>query len=113
MPQAVNCKKCGALFLKTGKSDLCNKCLDAQNQKVSEMNSFVITSTEEFIPLETLLVKFDMSRNEFEELYSLGKFVRVAKKVTMLCSGCKKNVPIENKTGGLCAACTRKLQSEI
>ena len=113
MANVANCKKCGALFLQTSKRDICDKCFEVQNKMISEINTFVVMSKEESVPMETILEKFELSRAEFEELFAAGKFVRIVKKVTMKCTKCGNIVPIENKTGTLCVQCAKKLQNEI
>lgn len=113
MPNVANCKKCGALFIQTGKKELCDKCVDAQNKLISDMNSFVINSKDEIIPLDTLLSKFDMSRKEFDSLFYAGKFVRIAKKVTVNCAKCGKEILIEGSSNFLCNECAKKLQNQI
>ncbi len=113
MANVANCKKCGALFLQTSKRDICDKCFEEQNKMVSEINTYVMMSPMETIPLETLLKRFDMSIDEFEALFNAGKFVRIGQKVTIKCTKCGAIVPIANKTNMLCASCARKLQNEI
>ena len=58
MANVANCKKCGALFLKTSR-DICDKCFEAQNKMVSEINSFVILSQDETISLDSIPPKLD------------------------------------------------------
>jgi Zn finger protein HypA/HybF involved in hydrogenase expression len=113
MAGVANCKKCGALFLQTAKRDICDKCFEAQNKMVSEINTFVIMSPDEIMPVEDILEKFKLSRNEFEALFQVGKFVKIAKKVMIKCSKCGKNTTLENKTNFLCHECMKKLQNEI
>lgn len=113
MANVANCKKCGALFLQTSKRDICDKCFEEQNKMLSEINKFVITSPEETIPLEDLLKKFNLTKDEFEAFYLAGKFVKIAQKVTFVCAKCGNVVPIANKTNFICAACAKKLQNEI
>lgn len=113
MANVANCKKCGVLFLQTSKRDICDKCFEEQNKMISEINKYVICAQEETIPLEEIFDKFPITRNEFEELFATGKFVRVATKLTMVCTKCKNVVPIANKTGTLCPICAKKLQNEI
>lgn len=113
MANVANCKKCGTLFLQTSKRDICDKCFEVQNKLISEINTFVVMSKDEFVPLEDVLEKFDIPRADFEEMFAAGKFVRIVKKVTMKCTKCGHIVPIENKTGTLCVQCTKKLQNEI
>jgi uncharacterized OB-fold protein len=112
MANVANCKKCGTLFLKTSR-DICDKCFEAQNKMVSEINSFVILSQDETISLDSILEKYNLSRSEFEELFNAGKFVRIAKKVTIVCTKCGNVTPIENKKGTLCSVCAKKIQSEL
>lgn len=113
MANVANCKKCGALFLQTSKRDICDKCFEEQNKLVNEINTYVINSIEETIPLDILLEKFNLKRDEFESLYVAGKFVKISQKVTMKCAKCGNIVPIANKTNLLCSACAKKLQNEI
>ena len=40
MANVANCKKCGALFLQSGKRDICDKCFEEQNKLISEINSY-------------------------------------------------------------------------
>ena len=80
---------------------------------ISEINKFVLMEESPEVALEDIFAKFPISRNEFEELFIAGKFVRVQTKITMICSKCGNKVPIANKTGTLCAICAKKLQSEI
>ena len=65
------------------------------------------------VPVEEIFAKFPITRNEFEEFFVAGKFVRVATKISMICTKCGNKVPIANKTGTLCAMCAKKLQNEI
>lgn len=113
MPNVANCKKCGVLYLQTSKRDICDKCFELQNKTLSEINSFVLMSHEEFIPIKTIIEKFNITRNEFEAFFMAGKFVKISKKITMSCSKCGKIVPIGNKTNFLCSECAVKLQNEI
>ncbi len=113
MPNVVNCRKCGTLFIQNGKKELCDKCLDAQNKLIAEMNSFVINSPEETITIDTLLAKFQMSRKEFENLYLSGKFVRIAKKLVTKCPKCGKEILVEGSSNFLCNECAKKLQNQI
>ncbi len=113
MANVANCKKCGALFLQTSKRDICDKCFEVQNKMVSEINSYVIMSPLETVTLETLLKRFELSIDEFEALYTAGKFVRIAQKVTIKCAKCGTIVPLSAKTNMLCVVCARKLQNEI
>lgn len=113
MANVANCKKCGILFLQTSKRDICDKCFEEQNKMISEINKFVLMAEEPEVALETIFEKFPITRNEFEEFFVAGKFVRVATKITMICSKCGNKVPIANKTGTLCAICTKKIQNEI
>lgn len=113
MANVANCKKCGTLFLQTSKRDICDKCFEAQNKMLSEINTFVITSPEETIPIEVILQKFNLTKDEFESFYLAGKFVKIGHKVTFVCSKCGKTVPIANKTNFICNSCAKKLQNEI
>ena len=96
MANVANCKKCGVLFLQTSKRDICDKCFEEQNKMISEINRFVLMAEEPEVPLETIFEKFPITRNEFEEFFVAGKFVRVATKITMICTKCGNKVP---KTG--------------
>lgn len=113
MANVANCKKCGILFLQNSKRDICDKCFEEQNKMLSEVNTFVIMSHEDFIPIETIIEKFNITRNEFEAFFAAGKFVKISKKITMKCSKCGVVVPIGNKTNFLCNDCVRKIQDEI
>ena len=113
MANVANCKKCGALFLQTSRRDICDKCFEEQNKLLSEINKFVISTAEETIPLEDVLQKFNLTKDEFEELYLAGKFVKIGQKVTFVCQKCGNVVPIANKTNFICASCAKKLQNEI
>ena len=113
MANVANCKKCGILFLQTSKRDICDKCFEEQNKMISEINKFVLLAEEPTVPLATIYQKFPITQNEFEEFFVAGKFVRVATKITMVCTKCGNVVPIANKTGTLCQSCTKKLQNEI
>ena len=113
MANVANCKKCGALFLQTSRRDICDKCFEEQNKLLSEINKFVISSADETIPLDDLLKKFNLPKDEFEELYLAGKFVKIGQKVTFVCQKCGNVVPIANKTNFICASCAKKLQNEI
>ena len=113
MPNVVNCKKCGALFIQNNKKELCDKCLEEQNKIISDMNSYVINSPEETIPVEKLLEKFQMNRKEFDNLYFAGKFVRVAKKLTIKCAKCGQEVLLVGSSNFLCNSCAKKLQNQI
>ena len=113
MPNVANCKKCGALFIQSSKRDICDKCFEQQNKMVSDINSFVELYPIETISREEVLEKFNLPKAEFESLLAAGKFVRVAKKITIVCTKCGKVVPIANATNSLCNDCTRKLQNEI
>ena len=113
MANVANCKKCGTLFLQTSKRDICDKCFEAQNKILSEINTYVITSPEPTVPLDELLKKFNITRDEFEAFYLAGKFVKIGQKVTFICAKCGKEVPIANKTNFICSVCAKKLQSEI
>ena len=113
MANVVNCKKCGTLFLQTSGKPICDKCVEALNKLVSDINNYVLTSTDETVPMDTIFEKFPITRNEFEEFFVAGRFVRIAKKVTMVCTKCGQVTPIEGKTGSVCRACIKKIQSEI
>lgn len=113
MANVDNCKKCGALFLQSGKRDICDKCFEEQNKLISEINSYVTLSGEQFIPVEDIMTKFNITRNEFEAFFLAGKFVRISNKVTIKCAKCGKVIPIENRTNFLCNECAKKLQNEI
>ena len=113
MPNVVNCRKCGTLFIQNGKKELCDKCLDAQNKLIAERNSCVINSPEETITIDTLLARFQMSRKEFENLYLSGKFVRIAKKLVTKCPKCGKEILVEGSSNFLCNDCAKKLQNQI
>lgn len=52
MANVANCKKCGALFLQSGKRDICDKCFEEQNKLISEIKSLRTLSGEQFIPVE-------------------------------------------------------------
>ena len=86
MANVANCKKCGALFLQSGKRDICDKCFEEQNKLISEINSYVTLSGEQFIPVEDIMTKFNITRNEFEAFFLAGKFVRISNKVTIKCA---------------------------
>lgn len=113
MANAANCKKCGTLFIQSSKRDICDKCFEIQNKMVSELNTFVVMYPEESIPVELVLEKFSLTKTEFEALLAAGKFVRVSKKITMICTKCGKVTPVASATNSLCNECTRKLQNEI
>jgi len=113
MANVANCKKCGTLFLQTSKRDICDKCFEAQNKMLSEINRYVITSQEPTITVDELLKKFNLTKDEFEAFYEAGKFVKIGQKVTFVCSKCGKTVPIANKTNSICHMCVKKLQNEI
>ena len=113
MPNVANCRKCGALFIQNNKKELCDKCIDAQNKMIADINSYVINSTEETMPIEHLFNKFQMTRKEFENLYFAGKFVRIAKKLTTKCAKCGKEILVEGSSNFLCNECAKKLQSQI
>ena len=113
MANVANCKKCGALFLQSGKRHICDKCFEEQNKLISEINSYVTLSGEQFIPVEDIMTKFNITRNEFEAFFLAGKFVRISNKVTIKCAKCGKIIPIENRTNFLCNECAKKLQNEI
>ena len=98
MANVANCKKCGTLFLQTSKRDICDKCFEAQNKMLSEINTYVMTTQEETVSLEDLLKKFNMTKDEFESFYLAGKFVKIGQKVTFTCAKCGKITPIANKT---------------
>lgn len=113
MANVANCKKCGALFLQTSKRDICDKCFEAQNKMLSEINTYVIALQEDSISVDDLLKKFNMTKDEFEAFFAAGKFVKIAQKVTFVCAKCGKVVPIANKTNFICHVCAKKLQNEI
>lgn len=113
MANVANCRKCGALFIQNNKKELCDKCIDAQNKMIADINSFVINSTEDTMPVEAILIKFQMTRKEFENLYFSGKFVRIAKKLTTKCAKCGKEILVEGSSNFLCNECARKLQDQI
>lgn len=113
MANVANCKKCGALFIQSSKRDICDKCFEVQNKMVSELNTFVVMYPEETISLDIVLEKFDLTKSEFLALLAAGKFVRVAKKITTVCTKCGKIVSVANMANSLCNDCTRKLQNEI
>lgn len=113
MANIANCKKCGALFLQTSKRDICDKCFEAQNKLISEINAFALSSPLETIALDDLLKRFDLSRDEFEVLFNAGKFVKIGQKVTFVCAKCGRTIPIANKTNFICNECAKKLQNEI
>ena len=113
MANVANCKKCGTLFIQTSGKVICDKCVESLNKLVNDINSYVITSTDETVPMEAIFERFPITRNEFDEFFAAGKFVRIAKKVTMVCAKCGEVTPIDGKTGSVCRACTKKIQSEI
>ncbi len=113
MANVANCKKCGTLFLQTSKRDICDKCFEEQNKMLSELNTFVMSSSDETVPLDAILKKFNMTKDEFEAFYLAGKFVKIGQKVTFTCAKCGKIVPIANKTNFICNICAKKLQDEI
>ena len=113
MANVANCKKCGALFLQASKRDICDKCFEAQNKMLSEINDFVMNLGEETVPMEVLMEKFNISLKEFESMFAAGKFVKIAKKVTFVCSKCGQTFPISFKTNSICGDCARKLQDEL
>ena len=113
MANVANCKKCGALFLQTTKRDICDKCFELQNKMLSELNTYVLMNTEPTVSVDELLKKYKLTPDEFEAFYVAGKFVKIAQKVTMVCSKCGQVVPIAGKSNNLCNICARKMQSEI
>ena len=72
---------------------------------------FIGTSTSDLI--FTPAQWEQMNRKEFDNLYFAGKFVRVAKKLTIKCAKCGQEVLLDGSSNFLCNSCAKKLQNQI
>lgn len=87
MRKLINCKKCGILFPQKLRN-ICDNCLDKENNEINQINKVVNACKENFISLEQISKKTGINLKEIEELYNSGRFINILEKIATKCKIC-------------------------
>ncbi len=107
----INCKKCGALFIKTTR-DICDNCYKHEMDLAEKVKEF-IKSNEKIgkakVGVEEILKATKISKKEFEDIFEKGRLFSVISKITVKCRFCSDEFECEKKAGFICQKCLLKL----
>lgn len=106
----ANCKECGVLFLKT-KSDLCDKCIQAEQELIQNINEFCAAKSE--VTLEELVVQFRVPQNKLEKFLIERKLVQIMDKLVLKCKSCGVEFTLTNQGRLHCKKCSEKMEQGL
>ena len=110
----INCRKCGALFIKTSR-DICEECFKDEVDLSEKVKSFIQSSTKIGklkVTTEEILKATKLTSRQFEELFEKGRLFSVMAKITVKCKFCAIEFECEQKPGFICPKCLKKFSDK-
>jgi|GEM_PF-1472885 len=110
----INCRKCGALFVKTSR-DICDECFKDEVDLAEKVKSFIQLSEKigkEKVTVEEILKATKLSEKVFEELFEKGRLFSVMSQITVKCNFCSIEFECDKKPGFICPRCVTRLSEK-
>ena len=106
--QLVNCKKCGALFVKSSNRDICDACHKREVSYTDSIKNYIHTSGKAKVTLDEIIQGTGLKKEEVELLFEKGKLFGVMNKISIKCRFCGIEFECEQKPSFVCPNCINK-----
>ncbi len=110
----INCRKCGALFVKASR-DICDECFKDEVELAEKVKSFIQLSEKigkEKVTVEEILKATKLSDKVFEDLFEKGRLFSVMSKITVKCRFCAIEFECDKKPGFICPTCVTRFSEK-
>lgn len=106
--QLVNCKKCGALFVKSSNRDICDACHKREVSYTDSIKNYIHASGKAKVTLDEIIQGTGLKKEEVELLFEKGKLFGVMNKISIKCRFCGIEFECEQKPSFVCPSCINK-----
>ena len=106
--QLINCKKCGALFVKSSNRDICDVCHKKEVSYTDSIKNFIHSSGKQKVTLDEIIQGTGLKKEEVELLFEKGKLFGVMNKISIKCRFCGIEFECEQKPSFVCQNCLNK-----
>lgn len=106
--QLVNCKKCGALFVKSGNRDICDNCYKEEVKETDKIKTYIHGTGKTKVPFDEIVEGTGLDEDEVKHLFEIGRLFGVMDKITIKCSFCGSEFECDQKPSFICQNCLNK-----
>ncbi len=110
--QLVNCKKCGALFVKSGNRDICDGCYKEEVKETDAIKTYIYGTGKTKLTFDEIVTGTGLDKDEVKHLFEIGRLFGVMDKITVKCSFCGSEFECDQKPSFICQNCLNKFKKK-
>lgn len=111
--ELVNCKECGAPFLKKGSEEICFNCLKKEMDDVKVIKEFASKAQAGFFSLEKISECTHIDFAQVEKLYKKGLLLSINDKLEIRCQFCGAELRGKDNKIAVCPNCSKDMIGKI